>query len=252
MDFDAHNCGIDTHVRIRPIGTSLGDAQFRTRTSIYRRKIVVDEEYELVFDDTDTHLELDKTTFDPRELWVATRVQQEFTAFHNCSAEDAISNLRLLVEKSITSGKYRKLDWGGHCFTWRGYLAIVTPNLKTVIRYKTSHYERTPRQVAEGVKSRLSKRRSYVRATGSIPETLALGVVIDGVVSGIAGFGLFIRISHNFDALIHRTQLEWVTDGAEQSFAIGDVVQVEVIDIDWVRNRVSLRLVGREEVEEGK
>jgi hypothetical protein len=243
MGSDAVDCGIDSHVRIVPIGALFGDARFRTRSSVHRRRIIVDEEYEIFFDDTDLHLDFDKNIFDPSDLWVATKVQQEFTAYHSCSADEAIANIRLLVEKSIGNGRYRKLDWGGHCFTWRGYLAVVTPNLKTVVRYKTSHYERTPKQVAEGVKSRLSKRRSQNRPIGEIPESMTVGTICDGVVSSISNLGLFVRVAENLNGLLHRSHLENFSHGPECLFEVGQKIQVEVISIDRELNRVAIRQV---------
>ena len=242
MEDDAENCGIESHVRIMPIGAYFGDSSYRTRSSFHRRKLTVDEDYDLIFDESQDAVDFDKSTFNPKDLWVATKVQKEFTAYHKGSAEDAISNIQLLIEKSIQKGKYYKLRWGGHLFTWSGYLAILTPDLRTVVRYRTNHYERTPRQVVNGVKSRLAKN---VRLRGPVPESIMLGVIVDGTVSSNFNFGVFVRISSDFDALIHRSELVQLTESEGRPLEIGEGVRVEVIIVDHDRNRVGLRLIQR-------
>ncbi len=242
MDGDAENCGIESHVRNVPIGDYFGDPNYRTRSSFYRRKLTVDEEYDLIFDESRDPVDFDKSTFNPKDLWVATAVQKEFTAYHQGSAEDAISNIQLLIEKSIQKGKYYKLTRGGHLFKWSGYLAVVTPDLRTVVRYQTSHYERTPRQVVDGVKSRLAKKK---RSRGPIPDSIMLGVIVDGTISSTVNFGAFVRISPDFDALLHHSGLGQLMESEERPLEIGEGVRVEVISVDHDRNQVGLRLIQR-------
>jgi len=242
MEDDAENCGIESHVRIVPIGAYFGDSSFRTKSSFHRRKLTVDEDYDLIFDESRDAVDFDKSTFNPKDVWVATKVQKEFTAYHKVRVADAISNIQLLIEKSIQKGKYVKLNWGGHLFTWRGYLAILTPDLRTVVRYRTNHYERTPAQVVNGVKSRLAKK---ARLRGPVPDSITLGVIVDGTVSSTVDFGVFVRISSDFDALIHRSELVQFTESEDRPLEIGEGVRVEVINVDHDRNRVSLRLIQR-------
>lgn len=243
MDDEAENCGDPTHVRKIQPGEFLGDAEFRTKSSFLRMKLTVNEEYDLIFDEASDAVEFDKESFKPGELWVSTKVQEEFTAYHDCSAEVAIENLRLLVERSINDGKYYSYDWGGHCFTWRGFVAIVSPNLQTVIRYQTRHYERTPKQVIEGVKSRLSKRRGVTRPSGPVPDSIELGNELEGVVSSLVDFGVFVRISPDFDALLHQSELGSSATAVNSVFQVGQRIQVKVIGIDRERMRVNLGLV---------
>ena len=248
MEDDAENCGIESHVRIVPVGALLGDSDYRTRSSFHRRKLIVDEDYDLIFDESRDAVEFDKSTFNPKDLWVATKVQKEFTGYHKCSADIAISNIRLLVEKSIQNGNYHKLSSGGHLFSWHGYLAILTPDLRTVVRYRTTHYERTPRQVVDGVKSRLAKRLKTTRLVGPVPDSITIGVIVDGTVSNTVDFGVFVRISPNFDALLHRSELVQLTESEGRPLEVGESVRVEVISVDHDLNRVSLRLIRRNDL----
>lgn len=249
MEDDAENCGIESHVRIVPAGAFLGDSRFRTRSSIYRRKLVVEEEYDLIFDENRDAVDFDKSTFNCKDLWVATKVQREFTAYHKCNAEVAISNIRLLIEKSIQEGKYQKLSWGGHLFTWRGYLSILAPNLQTVVRYRTSHYERTPRQVVDGVRSRLSKKTRAPRLVGPVPDSISPGVIVDGTVTNTVNYGVFVRITNDFEALLHRSELDQFNEGEGRPLEVGESLQVEVLSVDRDLNRVSLRLIRRNKID---
>ena len=242
IEDDAENCGIESHVRIVPIGAYFGDSSYRTRSSFHRRKLTVDEDYDLIFDESRVAVDFDKSTFNPKDLWVATKVQKEFTAYHKGSAEDAISNIKLLIEMSIQKGPYYKLSRGSHLFTWGGYLAILTPDLQMVVRYRTKHYERTPRQFVNGVKSRLAKK---TQSRGPVPDSITLGVIVDGTVSSTVPFGVFVRISSDFDALLHRSELVQLTESEGRPLEIGEGVRVEVISVDHERNRVGLRLIQR-------
>jgi len=245
MQDDDENCGIEAHVRITPVGEFFGDARFRTRSSFYRRKLIVEEEYEPILDEWRDATDFDKSTFNPEDLWIATKVQKEFTSYHRCNAEAAISNIRLLVKKAIQEGKYQKLIWGGHVFTWRGYLVVVTSNLQTVVRYRTNHYERTPIQVADGVKSRLSNKRKTIR--NPIPESIVVGLIVDGIVSKNVDFGTFVIIEPDIKALIHRSEQAQLAQSGNRPLETGEVVGVEVLTVDRDRKRVSLRLIRRSE-----
>jgi hypothetical protein len=247
MESEAENCGIESHVRIVPPGALTGDASFRTRSSFHQRKLIVDEDYDLIFDESRDAIDFDKSTFSSKELWVATKVQREFTSYHKCEAAEAISNIRLLIEKSVQEGKYQKLSWGGHLFTWSGYLAIVTSDLQTVVRYRTRHNERTPQQVVDGVRSRLSKKRKGLRLKGLIPDSITPGVIVDGIITNIVDYGVFVQIANDFEALLHRSELVHLPEVDGRPLEFGESLQVEALSVDRVLNRVTLRLIKRSE-----
>jgi len=243
MADDAENCGIASHVRSVPIGTPRGEADYRTRSSVYRRRLIVDEEYELVFEDSLEPVELDRASFDPNRLWVSAKVQREFTEYHGCEADEAIANVRLVVRKALEEGRYAPEEWGGHFFWWSGYFVTADPSLDVAIRYRTYHYERTPRQVAEGVKSRLSKKGALRNLKRVFPVEIAVGDIVDGVVSNIVNFGVFIRITDDYDALLHKSELGVDSESALKTFVPGDQIRVEVVHIDSESERVNVRPV---------
>ena len=79
------------------------------------------------------------------------------------------------------------------------------------------------------------------------------GMVLEGTVSNVAAFGAFIDLGVHQDGLVHVSQLShrFVTD-AREVVKTGDIVKVQVLEVDVVRKRVSLTMklgtaqVGRE------
>jgi len=72
-------------------------------------------------------------------------------------------------------------------------------------------------------------------------QDLKPNMILEGVITNVTHFGAFTDIGVHQDALIHISQLanEFVSDPNE-IVAVGDVVQVKVLDIDIPRKRISL------------
>jgi uncharacterized protein len=70
---------------------------------------------------------------------------------------------------------------------------------------------------------------------------LAPGMKLEGVITNVTHFGAFVDIGVHQDGLIHISELDrnYVSD-ATQVVAVGDIVQVKVLQIDAQRNRISL------------
>ena len=72
-------------------------------------------------------------------------------------------------------------------------------------------------------------------------QDLKPNMILQGVITNVTHFGAFTDIGVHQDALIHISQLadEFVSDPNE-IVAVGDVVQVKVLEIDIPRKRISL------------
>ena len=242
---DAPHCGIETHTRVAPVGEPRGEPLFRKR-GLRRPVLIVDEEYELLEESAGEPKQFDPEIFDPAAVWVSTQVQRDFTAYHGVDAEAAISNVRTLLQLAAANGAHCQLSSGAHSFWWRGYTARVTPDLQVVVRYRTSHYERTPQMLAEGVPSKMSRRARNRQPRKEIPAAevnLAVGEVRQGVVGNVVMFGAFVDIG-GFDGLLHKSEFGVEIEDPRAHFATGDEVSVEVISVDSVNGRVGLRLLG--------
>ncbi|MBA0052271.1 RNA-binding transcriptional accessory protein [Streptomyces sp. AJS327] len=72
---------------------------------------------------------------------------------------------------------------------------------------------------------------------------LAVGMVLEGVVTNVAAFGAFIDVGVHQDGLVHVSAMSrtFVKDPREV-VKPGDIVRVKVLDVDEARKRVSLTL----------
>jgi uncharacterized protein len=74
-------------------------------------------------------------------------------------------------------------------------------------------------------------------------DDLAAGMVLEGVVTNVAGFGAFVDIGVHQDGLVHVSAMRktFVKDPRDV-VKPGDVVKVKVLDVDIPRKRISLSL----------
>jgi len=95
-------------------------------------------------------------------------------------------------------------------------------------------------------------RRAYLEQTQSQSRTsflnqLQRGQVRTGVVSSIVNFGAFVDLG-GVDGLVHVSELSWKhIDHPGEVVAVGDEVTVEVLEVDFERERVSLSLKATQE-----
>jgi small subunit ribosomal protein S1 len=90
-------------------------------------------------------------------------------------------------------------------------------------------------------------RRSYLEETqkearDEFLNNLRPGEVRTGVVSSVVSFGAFVDLG-GMDGLIHVSELSWKhVDHPGSVVAVGDEVTVQVLDVDFDRERISLSL----------
>ncbi len=79
-------------------------------------------------------------------------------------------------------------------------------------------------------------------------ESLRKGERRHGVVSSIVNFGAFVDIGGGVDGLVHVSELSWKhVDHPSEVVSVGQEVDVEVLDVDLDRERVSLSLKATQE-----
>ncbi len=95
-------------------------------------------------------------------------------------------------------------------------------------------------------------RRAWLEETQSATRraflhTLGKGEIRKGVVSSIVNFGAFVDLG-GVDGLVHVSELSWKhIDHPSEVVEVGQEVQVEVLDVDLERERVSLSLKATQE-----
>ena len=74
-------------------------------------------------------------------------------------------------------------------------------------------------------------------------KDLVEGMILEGTVSNVAAFGAFIDLGVHQDGLVHVSQLahKFVSD-AREVVKTGDIVKVQVVEVDVVRKRIGLTM----------
>jgi len=69
------------------------------------------------------------------------------------------------------------------------------------------------------------------------------GMVLEGTVSNVAAFGAFVDLGVHQDGLVHVSQLahKFVAD-AREVVKTGDIVKVQVVEVDMARKRIALTM----------
>ena len=72
--------------------------------------------------------------------------------------------------------------------------------------------------------------------------TYPVGTEIDGEIRNITEFGLFVGLNEEIDGLVHLSDISWEVNGeaALEGFNKGDMVKAKVLDIDVLKERISL------------
>ena len=72
---------------------------------------------------------------------------------------------------------------------------------------------------------------------------LKAGMMLEGTVSNVAPFGAFVDLGVHQDGLVHVSQLshKFVTD-AREVVKTGDIVKVQVVEVDVARKRIGLTM----------
>ena len=75
-------------------------------------------------------------------------------------------------------------------------------------------------------------------------EDLKVGITLEGTVRNVTDFGAFVDIGLKNDGLVHISKLskDRISSPYEK-VAVGDIVQVKVIEIDLERNKVALSML---------
>lgn len=185
MPLDAEHCGNPEHVRQRWETKGSAEPEFVSRSgdrpSVRKPTLTVDEDFDLIAPGRDIEADrgapdLDPETFDSSDLWIGIKVQKAFTEHHGTDAHSAIRELRLLAGEALSKGKYDRLNDGFHRLRHEQFELKLSPDGKTVMRYKTFHYERTPSEVFGRKRSRFRKGGGLKREPGPpkpLPELVA-------------------------------------------------------------------------------
>ncbi|HXF44115.1 MAG TPA: S1 RNA-binding domain-containing protein [Candidatus Paceibacterota bacterium] len=90
----------------------------------------------------------------------------------------------------------------------------------------------------------VSERAANEVSAKELVKKYEVGQVIEGIVSGVADFGVFVRFTENpaIEGLIHVSELSWrVVENPKEIVSVDDVVKVKITDIKDGRVSLSLK-----------
>ncbi len=116
----------------------------------------------------------------------------------------------------------------------------LTAYLGTEIEARVIEMDRNRNNVVLSRRVLLEEGRKNERA--EILEKLSKGMRLKGTVSSIVDFGAFVDLG-GIDGLIHISELSWShVNHPSEVVKVGEEVEVEVLDVDLQRERISLGL----------
>lgn len=140
---------------------------------------------------------------------------------------------------------------GGLMLSWQGITGFLPAS-----QLKTEHYPR----VSDGDKDRIleelkklvgqkiavsiigvapkegklifSEKNMTEKSKGEMVHKYSVGDVIEGEITGIVDFGVFVKIEEGLEGLVHISEIDWaLVDNPKMLFHIGEKIKVKVIEV---------------------
>ncbi len=73
----------------------------------------------------------------------------------------------------------------------------------------------------------------------NVEEKFKEGDVVEGIVTGIKDFGIFVRLDEGIEGLVHEKDISWDKDDKGE-FNVGDKIKVKILNIDKEKERIAL------------
>lgn len=100
---------------------------------------------------------------------------------------------------------------------------------------------------AENQKISLGIKQVVTDPWPEIMRKYCLGTTVEGVITKVTSFGLFVEIDKDLEALVHISELELAPDQKlEDAYKVGDKVEAVVIKIDDVERKIGLSIKKKE------
>jgi ribosomal protein S1 len=88
---------------------------------------------------------------------------------------------------------------------------------------------------ASGEESKKTKKEDNKKDNKAITKIVSkynIGDQLEGVVTGVVDFGIFVKIDNEIEGLIHKSEIDWgLVENTKDYAKVGDTIKVEVIEI---------------------
>lgn len=163
-----------------------------------------------------------------------------------------------MKEKQPLELTVKEANKGGLLITWQGILGFLPAS-----QLSTDHYPRVTDGDKDKILEELKKlvgTKVLVRIIGaepkegklifseknveqaekeSVADKYSVGDVLDGEVTGIVDFGVFVKLNGDIEGLVHISEISWsLVEDPRDLFKVGDKISVKVIDIE--KGKISL------------
>ncbi|MDP3725975.1 MAG: S1 RNA-binding domain-containing protein, partial [bacterium] len=167
-------------------------------------------------------------------------------------AEDAI------IKKALFEIDVKEANKGGLILEWRGIVGFLPAS-----QLKAEHYPRVldgdKEKILQELQKLVGQKLTVIILTASakegklifsekgpeqkekeeIVEKYQVGNIIEGEITGIVDFGLFIKIEDGLEGLVHISEMDWgLVENPRTLFKVGQAVKAQIIEIK--DNKISL------------
>ncbi|MDP2934121.1 MAG: S1 RNA-binding domain-containing protein [bacterium] len=93
----------------------------------------------------------------------------------------------------------------------------------------------------------VSEKAALEEQTKQKLSQLAMGTIVDGVITGVVDFGVFVKFGEELEGLVHISELAWQRiDDPKNLFKVGDQVRAQIISLDNDRISLSVKRLSRD------
>ena len=192
---------------------------------------------------------------DNKQGYIEISLKEARQAIIWSEAEEAIKN------KNVYELAVQDANKGGLIMNWQGIVGFLPAS-----QLNASHYPR----VTDGDKDRILEelkkligQKITVSIIGAIPkegklifseknpelknkekitDKYEVGDEVEGEITGIVDFGLFIKLEEELEGLVHISEIDWgLVDNIKAMFKVGNKVQAKVIEIKEGKISLSIK-----------
>lgn len=168
---------------------------------------------------------------------------------------------RMMKEKQILELPIVEANKGGLIVTWQGIQGFLPAS-----QLKSDHYPR----VMDGDKDRILEelkklvgQKLFLTIIGTQPKEgklifseknpgekdrekivgkYAVGDILDGEITGIVDFGVFVKVEDGLEGLVHISEIDWgLVEDPRALFKVSDKVKVKVIEVKEGKISLSIK-----------
>jgi ribosomal protein S1 len=111
-------------------------------------------------------------------------------------------------------------------------IAAIPKEGKLIFTESTDPVTQDGKSEAKSEKKSGQKEKKESKTATKIISKYNIGDQIEGVVTGVVDFGIFVKIDNEVEGLIHKSEIDWgLVENTKDYAKIGDTVKVEIIEI---------------------